>query len=294
MPIGSSKLSPLLIATVGAVLALLACSSKSEPAPESKDSPTKVESPAPQPPPASASATPEAAPVQVAAAADLVRAFGDIGRAFEAETKRKVVFSFGSSGLLAQQIRQGAPFDMFAAANVAFTDDLVEAGVCDGTSQARYARGRIVVWTKKGLVEPPKNLDDLKDARFRRIAIANPEHAPYGAAAQQALQRSNLWKALEPRIVYGENIKQTQQFAQSGNAEAAIVARSLVIDDEDGVTLPIDSALHKPIEQALIVCKNGKNTAGGRAFAAFVQSEKAHATLQHYGFELPEAPPKTP
>jgi molybdate transport system substrate-binding protein len=272
-----------VLATFAALFALLACNSQrssSEPAPG--EAPIKIEAPARTP-------EPEPAPVHVAAASDLTHAFGDLGPLFEAETKRKVVFSFGASGLLTQQIREGAPFDMLASANVGFTDKLIKEGQCDGTTQAKYARGRLVVWTKKGLVEPPKKLSDLKSARFKRIAIANPEHAPYGKAAQQALEHEKLWGALQPRIVYGENIKQTQQFAQSGNAEAALVSQSLVTGTDDGVALPVDESLHDPIDQALVVCNHGKNTEGGRAFAKFVVNDKGREVLKKYGFELPGA-----
>lgn len=273
-------------ATVAVMFALLACNSQrssSEPSPG--EAPIRIEPSA---------RVPEPAPVHVAAASDLTHAFGDLGPLFEAETKRKITFSFGASGLLTQQIREGAPFDVLVSANVGFTDKLIKEGQCEGATQAKYARGRLVVWTKNGLVEPPKQLSDLKSARFKRIAIANPETAPYGKAAKQALEHEKLWDALQPRMVYGENIKQTQQFAQSGNAEAALVSQSLVTGREDGVALPIDESLHEPIDQALVVCKHGRNTEGGLAFAKFVLSDKGREVLKKYGFELPGAVSATP
>jgi molybdate transport system substrate-binding protein len=231
------------------------------------------------------------AKTQVAAASDLTRAFEELGKLFQQRTHREVVFTFGSSGLLAQQIHNGAPFDMFAAANVAFVDQLAQSGDCDKATRAPYARGRIAIWTPRSLGAPPPTLAALADARYKRIAIANPEHAPYGKAAKQALDKLGLWTALEPRIVYGENIRQTQQFAQSGNAEAAIVALSLVIDDPTGAYTLIDDALHAPIDQALIACTHGKDFAGGRAFADFVKSPEGRAVMQRYGFVLPGAAP---
>jgi molybdate transport system substrate-binding protein len=278
-----------VLAIFAAMFALLACNSRpgSEPAPA--EAPIKIEANAPAP-----AAAPAPSPVQVGAASDLTHAFSELGRLFEAETKHEVVFSFGASGLLTQQIRQGAPFDMLASANVGFTDELIKEGQCDGATQAKYARGRLVVWTKKGLVEPPKKLADLKNARFKHIAIANPEHAPYGKAAQQALQHEKLWDVLQPRIVYGENIKQTQQFAQSGNAEAALISKSLVTGTNDGESLAVDDSLHEPIDQALVVCNHGKNTEGGRAFAKFVQTDKAREVMRRFGFELPGAVSATP
>src|SRR5262249_37415395 len=128
-------------------------------------------------------AAPPSKPLRVAAAADLKGAFGEIGDAFRTMTGTDVKSSFGSTGLLAKQIQEGGPFDVFAAANVSFVEDVVQAGACDGATKAMYARGRIVLWTsKKSPVAPPSTLADLKDARFVKVAIANPEHAPYGRA----------------------------------------------------------------------------------------------------------------
>ncbi len=225
--------------------------------------------------------------VHVAAAADLSRAFEELGRRFETNTQQKVVFSFGSTGLLAKQIREGAPYDLFAAANVSFVTDVVRAEACERETQAAYARGRIVTWSAKDGVKPAESLGELADARFQRIAIANPEHAPYGKAAKQALQKLGVWQAVESRIVYGENVKQTLQFAQSGNAEAAIVALSLVTGSSEGRYGLIEETLHEPIDQVLVVCKNGKNFAAGAAFARFVNGTEGRLVMRRYGFMLP-------
>src|SRR5947209_14749836 len=128
--------------------------------------------------------------LQVAAAADLALAVKDVGAAYEKKTGEKVIFSFGSTGLLEKQIVEGAPFDVFAAANVSFAEDAIKAGVCAADSKSLYARGRIVVWWRKGqAVKPPVSIADLADPRFIKVAIANPAHAPYGKAAEQAMQR---------------------------------------------------------------------------------------------------------
>ncbi|MBM4363296.1 MAG: molybdate ABC transporter substrate-binding protein [Deltaproteobacteria bacterium] len=227
------------------------------------------------------------APIRVAAAADLTLAFEELGRDFERRTGRPVVFSFGSTGLLAKQLREGAPFDVFAAANVSFVDEVVAAGACDGATRAPYARGRIAVWTKRGGVAPPATVGDLGDARFRRIAIANPEHAPYGQAAKQALERVALWDAVAPRLVLGDNVRQAFQFAETGNAETALVALALVVNDRENPWFAVDEAMHRPIEQALAVCTRGENREGGDAFARFVNSEDGRAVMRRYGFLLP-------
>lgn len=233
------------------------------------------------------SAPPEPTPVRVAAAADLALAFEELGAGFERESGRAVVFSFGSTGLLAEQLREGAPFDLFAAANVSYVNDVVAAGACDGTTTAPYARGRIAIWTRRGGVAPPTSVADLGDPRFGRVAIANPEHAPYGQAAQQALESAGVWAALEPRLVLGENVRQTLQFAETGNVDAAIVALALVVQDRENPWLLVDDALHRPIDQALAVCLNGRDREGGAAFARFVSSESGRAVMRRYGFLLP-------
>jgi molybdate transport system substrate-binding protein len=225
--------------------------------------------------------------IKVGAASDLSYAFEELGAEFTRKTGKKVVFSFGSTGLLAKQLAEGAPYDVFAAANVSYVDEVVKAGACDGATQAMYARGRIVLWSGDAVKPAPQSLADLTDARFVKLAIANPDHAPYGKAAKQALETAGLWDAIEPRLVYGENIKQTLQSAETGNADAAFAALSLAIVTKGGNYFVIDDALHKPIDQALVVCKHGGNPAVGADFARYVNSEEGRAIMKRYGFLLP-------
>jgi molybdate transport system substrate-binding protein len=228
------------------------------------------------------------APIKVAAAADLAFAFKDIGAAFEQKTGKQATFTFGSTGQLAKQIGEGAPYDLFAAANVSFVDQVVQASACDPATKSMYARGRIVIWTKRSLgVAPARALPELADARFVKVAIANPEHAPYGRAAQEAMEKAGVWAAVKPKLVYGENVQQTLQFAQTGNAEAAIVALSLATVTADGAYELIDDALHAPIDQALVVCKRGAAAVGARELVAFVGSPEGRAIMRRYGFLLP-------
>jgi molybdate transport system substrate-binding protein len=229
-----------------------------------------------------------ASSLKVAAAADLALAFKDVGAAYEKQTGEKVIFSFGSTGLLEKQIVEGAPFDVFAAANVSFAENAIKAGACAADSKTLYGRGRIVVWWRKDAkVAAPKSIADLADKRFVKVAIANPEHAPYGKAAQQAMEKAGVWAAVKPKLVYGENVQQTLQFAQSGNVEASVVALSLAVIAEGDYIL-VDDTLHKPIDQALVACgKDPERQKRALAFTAFVNSPAGRAIMKRYGFLLP-------
>ncbi|MEZ4359095.1 MAG: molybdate ABC transporter substrate-binding protein [Kofleriaceae bacterium] len=224
---------------------------------------------------------------EVAAAADLALAFAELGKAYTAKHHATPVFSFGSTGLLAKQIGEGAPFALFAAANESFVEEVVGKGKCDRATVRRYARGRIVVWTPAG-VKPPATLQELSDPRFKRIAIANPAHAPYGKAAEEALRSAGLWASIEPRLVLGENVRATLQFAQTGNVDASIVALSLSVVTDGGASLPIDPSLHKNIDQALVVCGGGEAAKRAQEFADYVGSKEGREIMERYGFSLPE------
>jgi molybdate transport system substrate-binding protein len=230
----------------------------------------------------------EKEPLLVAAAADLAFAFRDLGKRYEEETGQRVVLSFGSTGLLEKQIAEGAPFDVFAAANVAFADDAIATGACLEDSKALYATGRIVLFAAPDASFVAHEMRDLADPRVRRIAIANPEHAPYGRAAKQAIERAGLERAAVPKLVYGENVQEALQFARSGNADVAIVAQSLATMTP-GQWSPVPPDLHDRIDQALVVCTRGRaGAAAGRRFAAFVRSLESRAVMRRYGFALPD------
>jgi molybdate transport system substrate-binding protein len=229
-----------------------------------------------------------AAAITVAAASDLRPAFEELGARFEAERGTTVTFSFGSSGQLREQIVNGAPFDLFASANVEFVDEVVAAGRGVAETKADYALGRIVLWAPSG-VALPGSIEELADARFRRIAIANPEHAPYGLAAKQALESAGVHAAVESRLVYGENISDTFRIAQSGNADVGIVALSLAIAAGGDYTL-LPAELHEPLEQALVVTSNGPRGNAATAFAEFLGSPEGREVMIRYGFGLPGDP----
>jgi len=222
------------------------------------------------------------APLTVAAASDLTPAFEELGREFEKTNKTKVVFVFGSTGMLTRQIENGAPFDVFAAANVSYVDELDQKGLIIPDSRAIYARGRITLWTPNDSNLRLQGVADLARPEVQRIAIANPDHAPYGLAAKQALQSAGVWDRVQPKLVYGDNIRQTLQYAQTGNVEVAIVALSLSVQSNGRWTL-IPEELHQPIDQGLAILKSTKNEPAARAFAAFVSSPQGKSIMKKYG-----------
>ena len=230
--------------------------------------------------------------LRVAAAADLSKAFAEIAKAYRQETGQAVKLTFGATGQLTQQIENGAPFDVFAAANESYLLSLEKKGLLLSDTRQVYAIGRLALWTRKGGPSCPRSLAELADPRYARIALANPKVAPYGKAAQEALQSAKVWDALKSRLVYGENVQQTLQFAQSGNADVALISLSLATDS-GGNYAPVPPSLYSPLRQALAVTKSTVQPVAARRFVAFVTGPKGRALLLKYGFTLPETA-KTP
>ncbi len=234
-------------------------------------------------------------PLRIAAASDVEPAFVALGRRYTEQSGREVVFSFASSAVLAQQVRQGAPFDLFAAANAEAIEQLVQSGRIVRDSARSYARGRLVLWTHgdgHGQKLPvPATFEGLRAAKYRRIALANPEHAPYGQAAVSALRSAGLWDELRKRLVYGENVRQAHQYVKTGNADAAIGALSLALADKDGGSHAlVPEALYPPLWQVLGVVSGGDEQAAER-FADLLFSAEGQAVLARYGFLPGAAPP---
>jgi molybdate transport system substrate-binding protein len=245
---------------------------------------------------------PQARPLTVAAASDLQVAFTELGKAYESRTGRKVLFTFGSSGTLATQIEQGAPYDLYAAANVDYVDKLIQKGRLIPETRKIYGTGRLVLAVSAGAAperagkllggpsSPPadaKVLAGLLDPSIRKVAIANPDHAPYGAAAREALKRAGLWERIQPKLVLGENIRQTFQYVETGNVDVALVSLSLANAGKVGYRL-VDAGLHPPIHQALAVAKGSPNEQAARELAAFITGAEGRALLKRYGFDVLE------
>ncbi len=229
--------------------------------------------------------------VRVAAAADLRFAMAELTKAFHDKTGATVDVTYGSSGNFFSQIQSGAPFDLFFSADMDYAKKLVEAGLADGTILYQYAIGRIVIWlppeTKLDVAHATWNV--LLDATVKKVAIANPEHAPYGRAAVSAMRRAKVYDGVKPKLVLGENISQAAQFVQSGNAQAGIVALSLALSPgmKDGKYWLIPADMHPSIEQAAVVLSAAKKKDGARGFLGFVQSADARQILTRFGFQPP-------
>lgn len=226
------------------------------------------------------------APLRVAAAADLTAAFQELGPAFTRATGHTPEFTFGSSGLLSRQLAEGAPFDFFASASPDYADRAAASGRCDATSKMEYAQGRLALFVPRtSQAVPATTLSSLADPSYARIAIANPEHAPYGVAAREALTNVGILEAVTPRLVFGENVRATLQLAESGNVEAALVAFPLVRGRQDGAVQLLDAGMHTPLRQTGLVCTGGRNVAGARAFATYLRGPDGQAILQRFGFD---------
>lgn len=228
--------------------------------------------------------------VTVAAASDLTYAMNEIAGNFEKATGCTVRLSMGSSGNFLTQIENGAPFDVFFSADVAYPKKLEAEGLAAPGSTYVYAIGKIVLWTRNdSRVDVGKGFSALRDPAVRKIAIANPAHAPYGRAAEEALRHSGVYEAVKGRLVLGENISQAAEFVESGNADAGILALSLVVSPamkDKGRAWNIPENLYAPIEQGAVAVRAAANPQGARQFLDYIKLDATVALLERYGFAL--------
>jgi len=232
--------------------------------------------------------SPSSGELLVAAAADLQYAFDEIGTLFEKETGAQVTFSYGSSGVLAQQIEGGLPADLYSSADVEYVDRLRQKGLLIEDTQRVYAIGRLALVGSVKAGVTLSELEDLLRPEVEKVAIADPGHAPYGRAAEEALRSAGLWDEVEPKLVYGQNVTAATEYVRSGNAEAGLVALSLVIHEPAVTYVTVADSLHQPIEQALAVVKGTGNEALARRFITLVRGPEGRAVLEKYGFVIPE------
>ena len=227
----------------------------------------------------------------IAAASDLTYAVNEIAANFEKATGCRVQTSMGSSGNFLTQIENGAPFDLFFSADIAYPKKLEGEGLAQVGTTYLYAVGKIVLWTRNdSQVNISKGLAALSDSAFHKIAIANPAHAPYGRAAEEALKKAGVYESVKDRLVLGENISQAAEFVQSGNADAGILALSLVLSPAmkgQGRTAQIPEDLYAPIEQGAVVLRASKNPQAAQQFLSYIKLPATAALLEKYGFVLP-------
>lgn len=227
--------------------------------------------------------------ITVAAAADLKFALDEIIVLFKKEHPTDQVETiYGSSGKFHTQILQGAPYDMYFSADIAYPHTLKVEGFAASEAQP-YAVGRIVLWSASRDAGK-MTLASLADPAIQKIAIANPKHAPYGKRAEESLKAAGVWDKVEPKLVYGENVAQTAQFVQSGNAQVGIIALSLAVSPElakQGGYALIPDTLHQPLEQGFVITQRAAANPLARDFARFMTSREARAIMARYGFVLP-------
>lgn len=231
----------------------------------------------------------QAEKLTIAAAADLKFAMAEVVDTFRANRPGdRIEVIYGSSGKFFTQIRNGAPFDLYFSADIAFPRELEKLGLAQGAARP-YATGRLVLWSLRPELAKTA-LKDLPRAPIRKFAIANPQHAPYGLRAKEALEHQGVWAAMQPKLVMGENIAHTAQFVDSGAAEAGIVALALVLSPTmagKGAWTLLPDAWHAPLEQGYIITRRAAGNRLAADFARYMASEPARAVMRRYGFALP-------
>jgi molybdate transport system substrate-binding protein len=222
--------------------------------------------------------------ITVAAAANLTDAFTEMGKEFTKQSGVRVRFSFGATADLAKQIENGAPFDVFASADVEHVEKLNGKGLLTPGTNRLFARGRLVLWIPPGSRFTLNRIEDIARPEVERIAIAKPDVAPYGRATIEALRQLNLLTQIEPKIIYGQNVSQAKQYAATGNAEVAFIPLALVKANE-GQILEVDERLHQPIDQAIAIIKDSPHQEAAQRFVTFILSVEGQTMLERYGYK---------
>ena len=227
----------------------------------------------------------------VAAASDLSFAMPEIAKKYEDATGNTLKISYGSSGNFFVQIQNGAPFDLFFSADVNYPKKLESSGLAEPGTLLKYAVGKIVLWVSNGSkLDISKRLQVLTDPAVKKIAIANPAHAPYGRAAEAALKKDGVYDQVKDKFVLGENISQTAQFVDTGNADIGIIALSLAMSPTlkpRGRYVEIPADLYPPIEQGAVVLRTSSRTQAAKQFLQLLKKPEYQAIFKSYGFALP-------
>jgi molybdate transport system substrate-binding protein len=230
--------------------------------------------------------------LRIAAAADLQPVLPALVAQFKKKTATKVEVSYASSATLATQILNGAPYDLFLAANRAFPQKIVAANLALESEPITYARGSLVLWARRGILHNLLSMQALTDASVHHIAVADPLHAPYGAAAMAAIQTLGLTSTLKPKLVFAENVAQAAEFGESGNAECALISKTMAITPvmrQAGRFVPVPRNSYPPIEQGAVVMRNSAHQQAALDFLRYLQSPGGRALLVVGGLEAPAA-----
>jgi molybdate transport system substrate-binding protein len=228
--------------------------------------------------------------ITVAAASDLQFAVQDVAARYQKETGKTVKAIYGSSGNFFQQIQNGAPFDIFFSANLDYAKNLETAGLTEPGSYYPYAKGKIVIWVRnESKLDLNAGMKVFLDPSVKKIAVANPQHAPYGQAAVAAMQKENIYEKVKDKFVLGENISQTASFVVSGSADVGVVALSLALSPnmkDKGRYVEVPASEYPPIEQGCVVLASSKNKEAARQFLLFVRTAVIADVLRSYGFDV--------
>jgi molybdate transport system substrate-binding protein len=243
----------------------------------------------PVPPGARPTTSANQKPLRIAAASDLQHALPRLAERFRERTGTMTTLTLDASGRLAEQIKAGAPFDVFLAANVKFVSELAAAGLVVPESVQAYAKGALVLCIHRAASSQVLGLGDLSRPEIKKIAIANPDYAPYGFAARQALQHAGLWSSLQPKIVRADSVRQTLIYVSNGDAEAALVSKTLA-NAQTVRVVDLDPRLYDPLVQAMGIVSDSTNPAQAREFARFVMGAEGQAILQESGLDPPGRP----
>lgn len=228
--------------------------------------------------------------LRIAAAADLQPVLPKFISNFEKTTGTKVEASYASSATLTTQILNGAPYDLFLAANCAFPQKIVDANLAVESQPITYAQGLLALWVRRGILHDPLTMQSLTDSSVHRVAVANPVHAPYGTAAMAAIHSLGLTAALQPKLVFAENIAQTAQFGQSGNAECALISKTIAITPPmqgAGRFVLVPASAYPPIEQGAVVMRNAVHEQAALNFLHYMQSSNGRLLLVSSGLKAP-------
>ena len=229
--------------------------------------------------------------ITIAAASDLSFAFREIATEYEKSSGNQVRLTLGSSGNFYAQIQNGAPFDLYFSADIAYPRKLEEAGLTVPGSLYQYAVGRIVLWTgHESRIDVTKGFEVLREPTVKKIAIANPKHAPYGRAAVAAMEYYKVYDQVKDRLILGENISQAAQFIESGACDIGIIALSLAIAPamkSKGTYWEVPAEAHPPLDQGAVILKQSKNQEAARQFLEFIKGPQGQEIMKRYGFTLP-------